>query len=186
MQTYEWLGYPLAVDLANTVWPGRPDGPPDLLTEPGGVERWVDAEGARVDVSPRALERRLDDLLELRNSVRVGLAAVVRRERMGPGAIRTINAYAAANARWKALRQEGGVLRAVDVSGTAGADRFLGEIAKSAILLLGSEAAPAVGVCGAPGCGMFYLAERRNQRWCCTSCGNRARVARHYARTRAS
>jgi predicted RNA-binding Zn ribbon-like protein len=36
--------------------------------------------------------------------------------------------------------------------------------------------------CPAPRCVRYFLRERPQQAWCKPSCGNRARVARHYQR----
>ncbi|MBI2237124.1 MAG: CGNR zinc finger domain-containing protein, partial [Actinobacteria bacterium] len=50
---------------------------------------------------------------------------------------------------------------------------------------LGGSDRTRLGICAAPRCGRFFLAARPKQVWCTRACGNRARVARHYARTRA-
>jgi predicted RNA-binding Zn ribbon-like protein len=51
-------------------------------------------------------------------------------------------------------------------------------------LLLGSRAGR-LRACQGKGCAHFLLARTRNQRWCSsTGCGNRARVARHHARSK--
>ncbi|MCG8927234.1 ABATE domain-containing protein [Lentzea sp. CC55] len=40
--------------------------------------------------------------------------------------------------------------------------------------------------CGDPACSMLFLAENKRRVWCAANvCGNRARVARHYSRTKA-
>ena len=61
-------------------------------------------------------------------------------------------------------------------------DAILGAIAASAVELLGGADRDLVRVCEAPSCGLYFLAARERQQWCTPSCGNRARVARHYAR----
>jgi predicted RNA-binding Zn ribbon-like protein len=38
--------------------------------------------------------------------------------------------------------------------------------------------------CSAPGCVLAFLGADPRRRWCCDACGNRARQARHYRRTR--
>jgi predicted RNA-binding Zn ribbon-like protein len=60
--------------------------------------------------------------------------------------------------------------------------RLQGTIARSAIGLLTGPQRALLHVCEAPSCGMLFVGDRR---WCCTACGNRARAARHYRRTRA-
>lgn len=61
-------------------------------------------------------------------------------------------------------------------------DAILGAIAISAVELLGGPDRDLVRACDAPSCGLYFLAARERQQWCTPSCGNRARVARHYAR----
>ena len=39
--------------------------------------------------------------------------------------------------------------------------------------------------CGAPGCVLVFLRGHTRREWCSAACGNRARQARHYARSRA-
>nr|WP_083986585.1 CGNR zinc finger domain-containing protein [Frankia sp. EI5c] len=46
----------------------------------------------------------------------------------------------------------------------------------------GSGAAPRS--CAAPGCPLFFVKHHPRREWCSAACGNRARVARHYARQR--
>jgi predicted RNA-binding Zn ribbon-like protein len=50
--------------------------------------------------------------------------------------------------------------------------------------LLAGPDASRIRACQAPGCVLFFLAERRRRDWCSPACGNRARVARHYRRQR--
>ena len=38
--------------------------------------------------------------------------------------------------------------------------------------------------CGAPGCVLMFLKHHPRREWCSNACGNRARQARHYDRTR--
>jgi predicted RNA-binding Zn ribbon-like protein len=59
-----------------------------------------------------------------------------------------------------------------------------GAVARSAIELAAGSGRRRLARCSAPGCGMVFIAGRAGQRWCCASCGNRARVARHHARRR--
>lgn len=68
-------------------------------------------------------------------------------------------------------------------------DRMLWPIARSAAELLTSGELKKVRECAGEGCGWLFLDVSRNQmrRWCdMKSCGNRAKVRRHYERTRAA
>lgn len=57
-------------------------------------------------------------------------------------------------------------------------------IARSAIEILGTDKRSRLRFCTPPGCGVYYLASRPQQRWCSPRCGTRTRVARHAARSR--
>jgi predicted RNA-binding Zn ribbon-like protein len=59
---------------------------------------------------------------------------------------------------------------------------LLADTARSAIGLLGGDERSQLRRC--PACGRFFLAGRADRRWCSVACGNRTRVARHYARRR--
>jgi predicted RNA-binding Zn ribbon-like protein len=61
---------------------------------------------------------------------------------------------------------------------------ILAACAASAIELLTGPDRDALRACGAPGCALLFLKDHPRRAWCSTACGNRARQARHYARTR--
>jgi predicted RNA-binding Zn ribbon-like protein len=54
--------------------------------------------------------------------------------------------------------------------------------------LISADGVARLGRCGAPGCRLVFAGGPRNhpRRWCSPSCANRARVAGHRARRRAS
>lgn len=65
----------------------------------------------------------------------------------------------------------------------AGAEELLyADLARSALTLLTEPARSRLRLCRAPGCDLFFVADRSSRQWCSASCGNRARVARHYQR----
>jgi predicted RNA-binding Zn ribbon-like protein len=63
-------------------------------------------------------------------------------------------------------------------------DTALGAFAIDAIDLLSGPHRGDLRACGAPGCFLLFLKDHPRREWCCAACGNRARQARHYARTR--
>jgi predicted RNA-binding Zn ribbon-like protein len=63
---------------------------------------------------------------------------------------------------------------------------FAAFVARSAIAIMSGPDRSKLSVCRAPSCGMLFLRQDAGQRWCCQSCGNRARVALHAARRRMS
>ena len=161
---FRWLGEPLAIDLANTVMVVRDGEEVDLLA--ADLERWLDAERERLAGTP---ER--ERLLALRDAVREVLAAAADGGPLPASALARVNAASAAAPVAPQLTADG------SREELAPADP-LAAIARSAIDVVARER---VRICGAPSCGMFFLGARR---WCCAACGNRARAARHYARTR--
>lgn len=58
---------------------------------------------------------------------------------------------------------------------------LLSAIAMSGIELL-TEPSVQLRACQGPKCALFFTQGHRRREWCSSSCGNRARVARHYAR----
>jgi hypothetical protein len=62
----------------------------------------------------------------------------------------------------------------------------LSHIADLGARLFGSEQRTELRPCYAPGCVLYFLRDHPRRQWCSAGCGNRARVARHYARHHAS
>jgi predicted RNA-binding Zn ribbon-like protein len=182
--TWEWLGGDPALDVANTVAISNGE-PHDLLEPEGEYERWaaeatersplLDAERAAllIDLRPQ--------LLELRERIRQVLAAAAAGEELPATAVAALNRTARKAPRWSEL-DTGGTIRERAL-GSAG-DRLLADYARSA-MEIAAEGSQSLRVCPAPSCGMYYRPTRRDQRWCSTQCGTRARVARHYRPRRA-
>lgn len=169
-----------AVDFANTVsCPACRAG--DALADESAFARW---RRSRPEL-PREANGRLASMRAAREDLRTLFRAQVEGVPPPPVALRRVNALAR-----EYPRPSGAVYRAGRFSpAPAATDRIdLGAIfARAAIALLTGPSAERVIACQAPGCAHFLLARTRTQRWCSPSgCGNRARVARHYERWRAS
>lgn len=63
--------------------------------------------------------------------------------------------------------------------------RLTAALARAAVDLLASPERERLRACPAPRCVRYFLQEHARQQWCKPSCGNRARVARHYQRHQA-
>jgi predicted RNA-binding Zn ribbon-like protein len=173
---YSWLGKELAVDFANTVIVVRPGDELDGLATEEDLERWLELERERLGEAPRA---GLEEFRGLRDAVRALMAAAAEGNELPTRAVATVNRASRAAPRFVQLRD------GATVDGSRArtrADEVLGAIAASAIELLGGPDRELVRVCRAPRCGLYFLADREGRQWCSPSCGNRARVARHYAR----
>ena len=173
---YSWLGKDLAVDFANTMIVVRPGEELDGLETQEDLARWLELERDRLGPPPRA---GLLEFRRLRGAIRTLMTAAAERDELPARAVATVN-QASGAAPWFAQLRDGA---AVDESrARTRADEILGAIAASAIELLGGPDRELVRVCRAPSCGLYFVADSERRQWCTPSCGNRARVARHYAR----
>jgi predicted RNA-binding Zn ribbon-like protein len=177
---------PLAVELHNTLYAvhGKPI---DGIETRDGLGAWLSAIADRLPEQARAgSTSRLADFLALRRAVREALHATQRREPVTPEAIEPINAAAArAPISQLAVAGDRRPLHGEQRYHTADAAEIaLAVIAADAIELLTGPGGEDVRACGAPGCVLMFVQDHPRRRWCSTACGNRARQARHYERTR--
>jgi predicted RNA-binding Zn ribbon-like protein len=178
-ESFPWLLFPPAVDLANTMMT-TPAGKRDLLESDDQLAAWVAAEQGRIP-GVGAARNRPSEVRELRATVRELLYARARGERAPENARRRINAISASAPVRVELTAAG---RAVEQPAAKDPYAlFEATVARSAIELA-DRAEDRLSVCEAPSCGMLYLREHPRQVWCSKACGNRARVARHAARRR--
>jgi predicted RNA-binding Zn ribbon-like protein len=178
-ESFPWLGFPPAVDLANTVLV-TPAGDRDLLETDDQLEAWIAPERGRIP-GVEAASGRLAEVRELRDLVRDLLHSRARGHRAPERARRRINAISSAAPILVTLTADGSAKREPDARDAY--SRFETAIARSAIELA-DRREHGLSVCGAPSCGMLFLREHPRQVWCSKACGNRARVARHAARQR--
>ncbi|MEU3052585.1 CGNR zinc finger domain-containing protein [Streptomyces griseus] len=64
--------------------------------------------------------------------------------------------------------------------------RLVAALARDAVDFLSGPERERLRACHAPRCVRYFVRSHGRQEWCKPSCGNRARVARHYERTRAA
>ncbi|MFF3431622.1 CGNR zinc finger domain-containing protein [Streptomyces sp. NPDC002602] len=178
------IGEHLALDLLNT----RPaDG--DLVAEPEGLTRWLAEESGRLGpVAGGVGEAEVVAVVEVREAARAALGAVRGGERPPVDALRVLNdALAGAPAHRELTWTDGAGLTADRRRPTADpAARLAAELAEAVTDLLAGPRVGEVRECEGPGCVLLFLPAHPRRRWCVAgACGNRARVARHYARRRA-
>jgi predicted RNA-binding Zn ribbon-like protein len=179
-RTFPWLGdFPIAVDLANTVVMsgGREV---DLLTSESELTTWIEAERARAP-SAGAARGRLGEVRALRDAVRDLLFATAEGGPLPASAVAATNRAAALCPSWPVI-DEAGRATAGELSDNP-FDRFCSAVARSAVEVVGGPERDRLAVCHAPSCGMFFMRGNPRQTWCTPACGNRARVARHAARS---
>jgi len=156
----------------------------DLLTDEDEHARWWALEAGRL---PSAEPPALSATRRLRSVLRGLFEAHLTGSEPDPALIADLNAIAAAVPTSPRLDGWGAGARAEtrwhdDHHGHPG----LAAIAGEAIRLLADGARlEKLRACANPACSMVFLAENKRRVWCAANvCGNRARVARHYERTR--
>ena len=175
---------PLAVELVSTVHV-RDGAVVDALATPGGLAGWLEVNASRLGdtgaVDPVAA---LPRVRALRSAVDRLLRAAIAAGRPDPADVEAVNAATRAAAhrelRWPA---DGADPAAVDRSPGDATGRLLARLADDAVAALTGEHGT-LGACGGPSCVLLFARTHPRQAWCSNACGNRARVARHYRRTR--
>ena len=179
-------GEPLAIKLYNTIYVA--DGAVvDGLAEPTSASAWLATMRERLPLGGAGGEPNQDELTALRDVVRDVLDATVEQRtpsKVGIEALNTASARAprSAAARW---RRGGDPEPIVRFHSDRRADIVISGIAADAIELVTGPARTELRSCGAPGCVLIFLKDHPRREWCSRACGNRARQARHYRRTRA-
>lgn len=165
------VGEPLALDLLNTVWMSA-DGPQDLLTDLAGLQCWLVTND--LDERCRADEKTRVALVRAREAV---LRAVADNE------IDDLNAVLD-HGRVRRLLAETGPREEADV---ARYEWLPGWLAADDLLRLLTRAPDRIKQCAHEHCVLWFHDTSKNgtRRWhSMTTCGNRAKAARHYAAKR--
>jgi predicted RNA-binding Zn ribbon-like protein len=196
------LGEPLPVELMDSLHRAD-DGAVryDALRDAGAVREWLEAVGDRLPrtggrdtaaaVAPGEAASAGAHLRELRAALRA-LAAESTGHRQEPPdspcpslveAVATVNRMSAlAEIRPELAWPRAGV--PVRELGSAAAPGALAValVARDAVDLFAGPVRAQLRACLAPGCDRYFVKQHARQEWCTPSCGNRARVARHYRR----
>lgn len=178
---------PIAVELHNTIY-AVTGTVVDGLEDAGAARAWIERIAERL---PEGRDRTgpwptRDELVELRGAVRTALAAALAGAAPDAAALERINEASAraprsAMAEW---RPDADPVAATEFHGASRADIVIGALAADAIDLLTGPRRRDLRACGAPGCVLVFLKHHPRREWCSNTCGNRARQARHYRRTR--
>ncbi|MEO3929410.1 ABATE domain-containing protein [Micromonosporaceae bacterium B7E4] len=192
----------LALALAGTIRHDGNGGVADDLADVAGLTAWLDRQaeplveyaGSLGPAGELSDERLRLDVVALRRAVRTLFARAVRP---GPPSRADSSALLApqdavdqlnrAAARWlvrPVLSWPDQATPAVTWSGKP-ADartRLLAGLARATIEFLAGRDRDRLAACPAPRCVRYFVKEHPRQEWCKASCGNRARVSRHYQR----
>lgn len=174
---------PLSIELYNTCY-ATAQGVQDGLAAEGSAAAWLRGVAGRLPAGGAGRVGH-DALLELRAPVRAALTAVAQGSEPGPEAIAALNAASARAPSFLTARNtaEGRLVSRLDPGAAGREDIVLAALARDAIALICGDR-DAVRACGAPGCVLLYRKSHPRQSWCSAACGNRARQARHYRRSR--
>jgi predicted RNA-binding Zn ribbon-like protein len=180
---YPRRGLPLPLELVNTLF-ARAGQPCDALERPEDLHAWLSAHAERLPTLPQtSTPADVERFRALRAALRRIFSAVAEATLPSSEDIAVLNATGAAAPLFARLDWD----RRPRITVIATADAVtsaLGAVAHDAIQLLGGPNLQLITRCQAPGCVLFFLREPRRRHWCSAACGNRARVARHYARMR--
>src|SRR5919202_9451 len=178
-------GEPLAVDLADTVVTIT-DPPTDLLADEARARQFWALQAPRLPAG--AAPPDLAATRAVRDAIRAALDARLAGRRPSDDAVAAINAAAGAAPTSPCLVVVTDELAQAERWHVAEAGLIaLAAVARSAIQLLAGDAAGRLRRCANPACSMLFVAETPRRQWCTPNlCGNRARVARHYRRSRTS
>ncbi|MFI8180111.1 CGNR zinc finger domain-containing protein [Actinacidiphila glaucinigra] len=183
------------LELVSTIRHDGDGGVADDLGDPSALTAWV-REHVPGHGGFTADGAALTDVLALRRAVRALFAravapeppssADVRRLMPAEEALAHLNAAAARvpvvpRLVWEA--EEAPVARLVPAAeGDDPAARIVAELARAAVGFLAGPERERLRACTAPRCVRYFVKSHGRQEWCKPSCGNRARVARHYRR----
>ncbi|CAM5454251.1 hypothetical protein GCM10010329_33700 [Streptomyces spiroverticillatus] len=195
----------LALELASTVRHDGNGGVADDLSDAGeeGAVRWLRAQGETLGLTPADLSALAksgtvrEDLLPLRQAVRALFAQAVspappspadaHRLLPVPEALDRLNTAAAREPAAPQLTYEDGdfTQTLLPTAPTDPRNRLTAALARAAITFLTGPERAHLRACTAPRCVRYFVQRHGRQGYCKPSCGNRARVARHYQRQRA-
>jgi len=192
----------LTLALVSTIRHDGHGGVADDLADPAGLASWLDARAGLLHAAGVPPVGDVDETLraevvELRRAVRALCAEAVRP---GPPSRADAATLLPAPAAVDRLNRAAGRVpvhpvlawpadREPEMSLVAGPAeprvRLPAALATAAIAFLTGPDRTRLRACPAPRCVRYFVQEHARQQWCKPSCGNRARVARHYHRRQA-
>jgi predicted RNA-binding Zn ribbon-like protein len=176
---------PIALDLVNTrVREAGAD--VDLLESPSALDAWLAAEVGRLPWSGTAGAADLDAVRALRGAIAALLTA--RRANATPPrrALQIVNRALSGPGGTSRLAWTSDGPREIALSARARRAALLRALAMDAVRIVVGPDAELLRTCAHPDCVLQFVARHPRRQWCsATTCGNRARVSRHYLRHRA-
>ncbi|GAB2935606.1 CGNR zinc finger domain-containing protein [Micromonospora polyrhachis] len=182
------LGEPLPLELANTTYAVRSQ-LRDGLETVEHLAGWLRDVAGRLGTPLRdrdLAEAGTADLAvarDLRQAIRLIAQATVTGDQPPSAAIDDVNQVIRTAPSWRELRwaAEPSTITASDHPPVAAA---LAEIAMATVDLFAGPDRAALRPCQGPGCVLYFVKQHPRREWCSGGCGNRARAARYYERTK--
>jgi predicted RNA-binding Zn ribbon-like protein len=177
-------GEPLALDLINT----RPLGQ-DLLATPAALADWLAVQSGQLtggsDTTPTPAD--LAAVHALRDHAATAVDHARHHRRPPAAALRGLEAALRAAPAHRHLGWDGTTVTATPKRSGPLGTRVAADLAESTVDLLADPGAvKAIRQCAADDCVLLFLPANPRRLWCSAArCGNRTRVARHYARHKA-
>jgi predicted RNA-binding Zn ribbon-like protein len=171
----------LAIELHNTVY-AVAGTVIDGLADAPSAAAWLDGVAERLPREGFGPPPSIAKLIELRDAIRDVLHDTVAGHVLREPALAAINGFSLGAPRSPLLLP--GPAAGTDHHGATRADIVLGAFARNAIELVTGPERGDLRACGAPRCVLMFLKDHPRREWCSNTCGNRARQARHYERTR--
>lgn len=183
----------LAIDFVNTAIAVGGERV-DLLASPEDLFAWLGEAGVAKDRA--ALRRRfsraeLDSFLaaakKFRAELRRAVEAIARGAKVPSSAVRAINRHLNSGASNLEIRARGSRYELIETGRADSPDALLAPIARSAADLICFRDPSLVRKCEGQRCILYFLdtSKAHRRRWCSMrACGNRAKAAAHYQRTR--
>jgi predicted RNA-binding Zn ribbon-like protein len=177
------LGEPVTLDLVNTRV-RRQGETIDLLDTPAALGAWLRCEHERLPWASTVTHNDRAAGHDLRDAATALLDALRRHAHAPASALRHLNAVLAyGRAAPLQLDWIGTQPRLVAPKARTRRGALLHALATDTVALLTGPDAGRVRQCAHPDCILRFVATNPRRRWCRTAtCGNRARVARHYLR----
>jgi len=155
--------------------------PRDLLSTPAALDDWFRRAGfSNLDVESSF--RDAEEALLLREAVYRTVRALIIHETPQADDVNRINATAAYSL---AVPQLDAASYGVQWESAHPIEACLAEVARDAVIIIGSSERHRLKLCANPGCQMLFLdnSPANRRRWCAMSiCGNRAKVTLHRQR----
>jgi predicted RNA-binding Zn ribbon-like protein len=192
LEMFQAAGFPLggepvvALDLVNTSLASEVAGaalPPDRLEDPEAARRWWQLEAERLPEGPVPA---LSTTRRLRGALRAMFEARIDGTPIPETALDDVNGFASAAPMSRRLNRDGHLVTRWHLE--HGGSAVLAQIATEAIELIADEhRVRMLRRCRNDDCSILFLADNPRRVWCASNvCGNRARVARHYQRSKAA